>query len=101
MVYNMSAVEVCTTLLCTVKEINLLSDGIIINGGLLVFALILFFLLLTRNPLPESIVATSGATTVIALLFLAGGMLSKEWLLVYTLVFAMSAIGVYLRNKTT
>ena len=53
------------------------------------------------NTPAESFLAASGATTILSLLFLTIGLLGMQWVVALTLLFGFSAVGVYLRNKTS
>ena len=101
MTYNMTDFETAYNLYDVFRITNSLSDNLLVNGGLLVVWVVLFFALNARNPAPESFLAASGALTIISLIFLAMELTSLVWVIGFMLMFAMSAVGAYLRNKTT
>lgn len=101
MVYNMTAFENSNDLSELFGATNTLSDGILVNFGLITVWTIIFFVLLRNNPPAESFAASSGAVTVFALVFLALDMINIVWVIGFSMLFALSAVGLYLRNKTT
>lgn len=101
MVYNMTAFETCTSLFCSFQAVNTLSTGILVNFGLITLFVILLLVLMRYNPPAESFTASSGAVAVVSLLCLALDLLDVVWVIGFTMLFAISAVGLYLRNKTT
>ncbi len=97
---NMTPFEESRSLFEAYEAVNTISDGILTELGLVSLWVVLFMVLLGRGNTPaESFMAASGALNIISVLFLMVGLLGMQWVVGFTLLFALSAVGVYLRNK--
>jgi hypothetical protein len=97
--YNMTAIEQSNNLAQVGVGVNTASGGLLGITFLIALFVILFILLIRRNPAPESLAAASGVSTVVALIMLAAQLITMPWLIGASLMFAMSSVGLYLRNK--
>ena len=99
---NMTPIEDARSVFEVYRAMNTISDGLLTQLGLVSFWTVLFMVLLGRGNTPaESFMAASGAVSIVSLLFLAIGLLGMVWFVGFSLLFALSAVGVYLRNKTS
>lgn len=101
MTYNMTAFENSNNVAESVLAINAASDNLLVMSFMMVLFVIVFVRLLRNNPPAESFVAASAVGTILSLVFLAGNLLSYKWVVGFSLLFAIGAVGVYLRNKTS
>lgn len=105
--YNMTEFEASRNLIEAFAATNALSGEWLVNLGLIVFGAVMLAVLSYRNPMPESFVAATGTVTILSLMLLAVkvstgvSLTSLPWVVGFTLLFALSAVGLYLRNKTT
>lgn len=68
-------------------------------GILVALFAILFMVLLRVAPPPESFAAASGMTAIMSLAFLAAGLVGVFWTVGFGMLFALSAVGLYLATK--
>lgn len=101
MVYNMSGFENSNNILESTVAINTASNNLLVMAFLVVLFLVLLIRLMRNNPGPEAFTASSGVCTLIALMFLAADLVAYQWVIGFSLLFALGAVGVYLRNKNS
>ena len=98
--YNMSAFENSSNIYDMYAAVNTASENWLSYLFLLGLFVILVITLLRSNPPAESFTAASTVATVVSLLFLLGNLINVVWVVGFTLVFALSAVSLYLTNKT-
>lgn len=95
---NMTGMNNLTSFSRVVDSVNTATSGL---AGLLVLIslfVVVFVMLLRNNQPQESFLAASAVTTIASLLMLAGGFASIIYVVGFMLLFAISAIALYL-NK--
>jgi hypothetical protein len=95
---NMTGMNNLTSFSRVVDSVNTATNGI---AGLLVLIslfVVIFVMLLRNNQPQESFLAASAVTTIASLLMLAGGFASIIYVVGFMLLFAISAIALYLNR---
>lgn len=98
--YNMTAFGNSSNIYEMYAAINTASENWLSYLFLIGLYVIMVITLLRNNPPPESFTSASAVASIISLLFLMGGMINVVWVVGFTLIFALSAISLYLTNKT-
>lgn len=100
MSYNMTAFGNSSNVYDMFVAVNTSSENWLSYFFIIGVFIVLLVNLLRRNPPSESFVAASGATTLLCLLFLIGDLINVVWVVGFTLIFALSAVSLYITNKT-
>lgn len=98
--YNMTGFENSNNILDSTIAINSASNNLLAMSFLVVLFLVLLIRLMRNNPGPEAFTTASLVCTLICLMFLAAGLVDYKWLIGFTLMTAIGAVGIYLRNKS-
>lgn len=101
MTYNMSGVETADNIAEIFLGVNTATQGYYVTlSGLVLMAvfMILLVILLRYQPAAESVLASSAVCTIAGLLFFAMGALSALWVVGFGIIFAISAVGVFLKR---
>lgn len=98
--YNMTAFENSTNIFDMFAAVNTASENWLSYLFLIGLFIIMTITLLRNNPPAESMTGASAIATVISLLFLLGNLINIVWVIGFTLLFAGSAVSLYLTNKT-
>lgn len=100
MSYNMSAIE-------SANHIGGMAVGVdTATGGLFfpmtcitVLGIVLLVLVKGRKPIAESFFAASSVSTIYTMLLVAGEFMNEVWIVGFGLVWALSGVALYLKNK--
>lgn len=95
---NMTGFGNLTSIAKVVTSVNDATNG---TAGLLLLIstfVVVFVMLLRNNPPAETILASSTVATLVALLMLAGGFTSIVYVVGFALIWAISAIALYLNR---
>lgn len=98
--YNMSAFSNSNNIYDMFAAINTASENWLSYLFLIGLFVIMTITLLRNNPPAESFTGASAISTVISLFFLLASLINIVWVVGFTLIFALSAISLYLTNKT-
>jgi len=98
--YNMSAFGNATNIYDMYIAVNTASSNWLSYMFLIGLFVIMLITLLRINPPAESFTGASALCTIISLFFLLGDMINIVWVVGFTLIFAGSAVSLYLTNKT-
>lgn len=98
--YNMTAFENSTNVYEMFSAINTASGNWLSYMFLIGVFVVILVTLLRSNPPAESFTAASTIASVMSLLFLLGDLINITWVIGFTLLFAISAVSLYLTNKT-
>ncbi len=99
MVYNMSNITGSVNILELYAGVGVLSNGMLVYGSLLCIWLVLFMVLIRRNPPAESILASSIVCSTLSLLFMAADLLPRVWFIGFVLVAALAAVSLYINRQ--
>lgn len=61
---------------------------------------IMVITLLRSNPPAESFTAAAAISTIVSIMFLIGDLINVVWVIGFTIIFALTAVSLYLTNKT-
>lgn len=100
MSYNMTAFGSADNVLEMAVAVNTSSNGLIGIFAIISVFVILLIALMRRNPSAESFLSASGVTAVWSLFLFGVGLVGIEYFVGTTLIFAFSAAGIYINNKT-
>lgn len=98
--YNMTAFENSTNIYDMFVAVNSASSNLLSYMFLIGLFVIMLITLLRTNPPAESFTGASTIATIVSLLFLLGDLINIVWVIGFTILFATSAISLYLTNKT-
>ena len=98
--YNMTAFENSTNVFQMFEAVNTASENWLSYLFLIGLFIIMLITLLRNNPPAESFTGASTLATVVSLLFLMGNLINIVWVIGFTILFAGSAVSLYLTNKT-
>lgn len=98
--YNMTAFENSTNIFEMFSAINTASSNWLSYLFLIGLFVIMLITLLRNNPPAESFTGASAISTIVSLLFLLASLINIVWVIGFTLLFSMSAVSLYLTNKT-
>ncbi len=97
---NMTPFEDSRSIFEAFVSINTISDGLLAELGLVTLWIVLLMVLLGKGNTPaESFMGATGSLSIITLMFMSIGLIGMIWFVGFTVLFALTAIGVYLRNK--
>lgn len=98
--YNMTAFEGTNNIWGMFGAVNTLSDNWLSYLFLIGLFIVMLITLLRSNPPAEAFTGASSVSVVISLLFLLANLINVVWVIGFTLLFASSAVGLYVANKT-
>ena len=98
--YNMTDFGNSSNIYDMFVAVNTAADNWLSYMFLIGLFVIMLITLLRNNPPPEAFTAASGLCSIVSLLFLLGGLINIVWVVGFTLLFAGSAVSLYLTNKT-
>ena len=96
--YNLSNFSGSSNLLEMFVAVDTASGNLLGMLSLLSIFIVMFTILLRQNESAQSFTAASLFTTLISLLFLAGGIISLIWVIGFAVLFALGAVILYM-NK--
>lgn len=98
--YNMTAFENSTNIAEMFAAVNTASGNWLSYLFLIGLFVVILITLLRNNPPAESFTAASTVSSVVSLLFLLANLVNIKWVVGFTLLFALSAVSLYLTNRT-
>lgn len=100
MVYNMTPFSTANNPYLMFEAVNTASDNWLSYLVLIATFVILLMTLMRRNPPAESLTSASAVCTVLSLFLVLANLINTVWVVGFTLIFGLSAIGLYITNKT-
>lgn len=98
--YNMTAFENSTNIYGMFSAVNDASGNWLSYLVLIGLFVVMLITLLRSNPPAESFTGASTLCTVFSVLFLLADLVDVVWVIGFTLLFSLSAVSLYLTNKT-
>ena len=98
MAYNMTAITNSTSIFGLYEGINIATSNMVAYLTLVSLFIVLLMILLKNSPPTESVLASSLICLVISLGMMGLGVVNITWVIGFTLIAGLSAVGLYLQR---